>query len=529
MKVTAGEATIRLLARYGIDTIFGIPGVHTLDFCRGLGEGGPIRHVQARNETGAGFMADGYARSSRKPGVALVISGPGVTNAATALGQAYCDSVPMLLLSADAASASLGKGWGVLHEVTDLNAVTAPLTAFSRRAHRPEDIPEFLAQAFTLFASERPRPVHVSVPIDVLQMMVEDDWQPVAPPRRPRPDPQAIAEAAALLAHAKRPVILTGGGAVGANVTRIAERLGAVVISSVAGKGVVPDSHPLSLSAATVRAEARAYLATADAILAIGTELAETDCFVDRMEMTGALIRIDIDPRKMNDLYPAAVAIVSDAAPAAEALAEALGEGTPVPGGAKAVRQVQEHITANLTASEQRHTRLLAVLRQALPAQALVMGDSCQVTYTGAFRFPADLPRRWHYGAGYCPLGYALPNAIGAKLAQPELPVVAIAGDGGVMFSVQELVTAAELGLPIPVILWENGGLKQIRDDMRAGNVPRVGVDGINPDFMALARAMHCLAEEPETPEAFAGAVTRALTADRPTVILMHESAAWLG
>ena len=150
MTITCGEATIRLLAKYGIDVVFGIPGVHTLEFCAALGEDGPIQHIQVRNEQGAGFMAEGYARATGKPAVALVISGPGVTNAATAIGQAWADSLPVILLSAEAASDTIGKGWGVLHEVTEQKAVTEPLTALSATAHKPEDVPELLAQAFSI-------------------------------------------------------------------------------------------------------------------------------------------------------------------------------------------------------------------------------------------------------------------------------------------------------------------------------------------------------------------------------------------
>ena len=139
-ELTVGEATIKLLEQYGVDTVFGIPGVHTLDYCRGLNNSS-IQHVQARNEQGAGFMADGYARASGKPGVALVISGPGVTNALTGVGQAYADSIPMLLLSSDAASYTLGKGWGCLHEVPSLTDTTASLTAFSATAMHAEDVP----------------------------------------------------------------------------------------------------------------------------------------------------------------------------------------------------------------------------------------------------------------------------------------------------------------------------------------------------------------------------------------------------
>ena len=182
MSMTCGEATMRLLARYGVTTVFGIPGVHTLDICRGLSGGanaGAIHHVRARNEQGAGYMAEGWARATGQVGVAVVISGPGVTNASTAVGQCYADSLPMLLISAEPDSRSLGKGWGVLHEITDQKRVTEPMTAFSATAACAADIPDLMARAFSVFASSRPRPVHISLPMDVQAEMVDEIWEPV--------------------------------------------------------------------------------------------------------------------------------------------------------------------------------------------------------------------------------------------------------------------------------------------------------------------------------------------------------------
>jgi len=181
--ISCGEATIRLLEQYGVSTVFGIPGVHTLELCRGLNQG--VRHVQARNELGAGFMAEGWARATGEPGVAMVISGPGVTNATTALAQCYADSLPLLLISAEPARETLGKGWGVLHEVTEQKKVTEPITALSATAHCADDVPFLLAQAFTLFNSERPRPVHISIPTDVQEERVKETWQAVSIPQRP--------------------------------------------------------------------------------------------------------------------------------------------------------------------------------------------------------------------------------------------------------------------------------------------------------------------------------------------------------
>jgi len=523
--MTCAEATVRLLQQYGVSTVFGIPGVHTLDFCRALDQG--VRHIQARNEQGAGFMAEGWARATGEPGVALVISGPGVTNASTPLGQAYADSLPLLLLSADAASNTIGKGWGVLHEITDQTQMTKPLTGFSATARSAQDVPELLAQAFTLFASQRPRPVHISIPIDVQAECVDEDWQPVMLPGRPKADPEDIIKAANWLKGANSPLIMVGGGACGAGaaMTKLAEHTGAILIASTAGKGIVPDDHPLSLSASTVRPEVLGILPEADVILAVGTELSETDSFVERLNFKGQIIRIDIDPSKINDFYPADLGIVADAQSSIQALCVALDDyrANGVEAAQERVRVIRAEIRQGLSASERQHVGVLDALAAVAPRDMIWSGDACQLVYTGAFAVPMRSPRKWFYPAGYCALGNALPNAIGARLARPETPVTVLVGDGGFMFTMPELVTAAELKLPIPIIIWENGGLKQIQDDMDQREISRVGVEGVNPDFVALARACHAHAVDVDNHEALQGAFVEALQADRPTVIVCHE------
>lgn len=527
--LNVGEATIRLLEQYGVDTVFGIPGVHTLDFCKGLNQS-RIKHVQARNEQGAGFMADGYARASGKPGVALVISGPGVTNALTAVGQAYADSIPVLLISSDTASYTLGKGWGCLHEVPCLTDTTAPLTAFSATVIEPEQIPGLIGKAFSVFAGERPRPVHIAIPIDILAMPAGGEWEAVELPERPAPTTKKLERACKLLREARQPMICVGGGAAlaSASITELAERLGAAVVGSTAGKGIIPDTHPLSLSAGTMRGEVQQYLKHADVVLAVGTELSEVDSFVETLEINGKIIRIDIDPRKMNDLYPAEVGIIGGAKTTTETIARGLGEVEARSETADEVAEIRAQIRANLSESEARHCKALDVLRGALPADTVIMGDICQLVYTGAFAFDVDKPKLWHYPAGFCTLGCGLPDAIGARLALPDTPVASFAGDGGFMFTVQELVTAAELKLPIPIILWNNGGLKQIQDDMKLREIELVGVTGINPDFIELAQSCHCHALRVDSAQALTDAVKQAFLADRPTLIEVNEWDPWL-
>lgn len=528
-KISIGEATIRLLSEYGVDTIFGIPGVHTLDFCRGLGDGSDIRHIHARNEMGAGFMADGYARSSGRPGVCLTISGPGVTNAATPLGQAYADSIPLLLISAEAHSQGLGKGHGALHEVTDLNAVTRPLCAFSECAKKPEDIPKLLAEAFSIFASQRPRPVHIAIPIDILAAYIDYDWKKIEPATRAQAKPEYLEQAASMMKDAANPFVLVGGGAYGSDIQTLAERTGAIVISSNAGKGIMPESHPLSLGGSICRTETQALLKQADLVLAIGTELSETDNYIGKLDITCPLIRIDIDPAKIDDRYAADLKILSDAAPAVAQLISHLDdEQSDHATIHELVAKTKQAIKTTLNPSEEKHIKILNQVRQAVPSDTIIMGDATQMSYSASFGLQVDEARCWHYAAGYCALGFAFPNAIGAKLAHPERAVLAIAGDGGTMFTVQEFITAAELKLPLPLILWHNDGYKQIRDDMRDANVPRIAVDGLSPDYLALAKSMHCNATQPTSLEELGDAVNNAFSADRPTIILVHEDSDWL-
>jgi len=535
MTITCGEATIRLLARYGISHVFGIPGVHTLDMCRGLTGGdnaGAVQHIQARTEAGAGFMAEGWARATGDVGVALVISGPGVTNSATALAQCYADSLPMLLISAEPPSDTLGKGWGVLHEISEQKKVTEPITAFSATAMRPSDIPDLMARAFSIFSSSRPRPCHISIPIDVQAMPVDEIWEPVSLPGRPTCSQEAIAVAAKLLTSAKAPLIMVGGGAIQAaeDIRAIVEKLGAIVTTSTAGKGIVPDDHPLSLSAGVVTKDGHEIIALADVVLAVGTELADTDSFAGKLHIPGQIIRVDIDPLKISDLYPATISIVSDAAVAMGELRKALSDHNEKISekNKDVIAATKAKIEDKLNNSEKQHLQLLKLMRTCLSDDAIISNDACQIAYTGTFAMPSRSPRSWFFPAGYCALGNALPNAIGAKMAKPDYDVVTVVGDGGFMFTMPELMVAAEYNMPLPVIIWDNGGYKQIRDDMDDRNIARIGVEGMRPDFELLAKACHCNFIAPIDANSFTKGLKSALATDKPTLIHICENDDWL-
>ncbi|MHC8319970.1 5-guanidino-2-oxopentanoate decarboxylase [Pseudomonas sp. GB2N2] len=529
--LTGGQALVRLLANYGVDTVFGIPGVHTLELYRGL-PGSGIRHVLTRHEQGAGFMADGYARVSGKPGVCFIITGPGVTNAATAIGQAYADSIPMLVISSVNHTASLGKGWGCLHETQDQRAITAPITAFSAVALTTDDLPELIARAFAVFDSERPRPVHISVPLDVLAGAISRDWS-VDVVRRPARGPAqagALDDAAQRLQHAKRPMIIAGGGALaaGAELQALSEHLGAPLFTSVAGKGLLAPDAPLNAGSSLCVQPGWDLIAQADVVLAVGTEMADTDYWRERLPLNGEVIRVDIDSRKFNDFYPCAVALHGDARQTLAALLERVpAEARDSTEVIKAVADLKAAIRSGHGDLQTIHQHILDRIKAAMPADTFISSDMTQLAYTGNYAFASQNIRSWLHPTGYGTLGYGLPAGIGAKFGAPQRPGLVLVGDGGFLYTVQELATAVEeLDSPLVVLLWNNDALGQIRDDMLSLDIEPVGVLPRNPDFAALAKAFGCTVHEPQSLDELERDLRRGFTHAGVTLIeLKHASA----
>ncbi|HEX4569844.1 MAG TPA: 5-guanidino-2-oxopentanoate decarboxylase [Dongiaceae bacterium] len=521
-----GQSAIAFLEASGVDTVFGIPGVHTLDFYKGLAQS-RIRHIGVRHEQGAGFMADGYARASGKPGVCVLITGPGVVNAGTAIGQAFSDSVPMLVLSSVNAREDLGKGRGRLHEITDQQAVMAPLTAFSRTIMDPRELAGAMADAYAVFEAARPRPVHIEIPLDVLAGPGVAAADSRGRRRRPDPEPAALAAAAALIDSAERLVVIAGGGTLDAGpaLRRFIERSGALLIPTTAAKGNVPDDHPQSLGSTLPLPATREVLAEADVVLAIGTELAETDHWTDRLPIRGKLIRVDLDPRVLVCDYAPDIAILADAGTVLTALGDRIGARQADL--ARVARARAAH-AASWGPLARKHAAVLDALRAVLPDDGIVVSDMTQIAYTGATYFVCRRPRSWFHPQGFGTLGYALPAAMGAKLAAPARAVVAIAGDAGFLFTMQELATAVELELALPILLWNNDALGQIAGDMRGRGIPEIAVKPRNPDFQDLARAFHCRACRPESMEALKTALSESFRAAGPTLIEVHQTAALL-
>ncbi|MEJ1226719.1 MULTISPECIES: 5-guanidino-2-oxopentanoate decarboxylase [unclassified Pseudomonas] len=538
---TCGEVLVKLLEGYGVEQVFGIPGVHTVELYRGLA-GSSIRHVTPRHEQGAGFMADGYARVSGKPGVCFIITGPGMTNIATAMGQAYADSIPMLVISSVQSRSQLGGGRGKLHELPNQSALVGGVAAFSHTLMSAAELPGVLARAFALFQAGRPRPVHIEIPLDVL--VEEADALLTSTPvniSRAGAAPAAVASMTALLANARRPLILAGGGAIdaAAQLTELAERLGAPVALTINAKGLLPSRHPLLIGSTQSLVATRALVAEADVVLAVGTELAETDydvTFAGGFEIPGALLRIDIDPDQTVRNYPPHLALVADSRTAAQALLDELGR-LPLPErdtdwGAARVARLRVALEQDWDAPTRAQTLLLDTVLQTLP-DAVFVGDSTQPVYTGNLTFNLEQPRRWfNASTGYGTLGYALPAAIGAWLGgtdqgQGRPAVVCLIGDGGLQFTLAELASAVEACTPVIVLLWNNQGYEEIKKYMVRRVIEPVGVDIYTPDFVGVARALGCFAQAIDGVEHLRAALLAARDRQGPTLIEIDQ-ALWM-
>jgi acetolactate synthase-1/2/3 large subunit len=474
-----------------VRTVFGIPGTHNLEIYRYLA-GSSIRVVTTRHEQGAGYAADGYAQVARRPGVVLTTSGPGTLNAATAIATSYAESRPVLLISSGLPTTAHNRDLGDLHDTKDVLGAMSSLTAWSVRPGTPAEVVEAIAQAFALFATARPRPVYIEIPVDVLEARWSGDVFAPTPYVRPvHADDAALARAAALLQHSERPAMVLGGGATDATAEarELAERLGAVVVTTCNGKGVLSESHPLSAGASIRLRVVQEYLADSDALLVVGSELGDADLWDGRIR-NSQVIRVDLDPGQLHKNVSAAVPLLGDAR---AVLAELIKRVDARPIGDRvsaAAAELRAAADAEALQDGAEWAELNKALRAALPPDTIISGDSSQVTYLGTVHFfPTERPAELLYMPRSATLGYAVPAAVGAKLAAPERPVVALLGDGAFMFSLSELASAVEQSLGIAILVADNGGYREIKEQQARRNIDPIAVDLHVPDLAAVARA----------------------------------------
>ena len=522
MQHPLGAQISHMLKARGVEVVFGIPGVHNQEMYRGIEEAG-ITHVLARHEQGAGFMADGYARATGRPGVAYVITGPGLCNIMTPMGQAYSDSVPMLVISSCLDETAARKGQ--LHQMRDQRAAAATVCDWSEEARTAEAAYDLIDRAFSEFDTSRRRPKHIQVPISVLEARA-----PAAPARledavleKNSRDLHLGREIAHALKQARRPVMILGGGATrGAGIYgEISTLCGAAVFCTYAGRGIIPGDHPYYFGSTLARPDSATVLAQADLVMVIGSELAEVDLWRHEAGYSCPTIRIDIDPSLMTGARQKGdMQIVGEAFDIMAAVREALsGHSHESLWDTAEIAATRKRWRAEVDAQRPGILPVCDALRACLPEGTMIYSDMTQFAYAAKEIWDMDRPGHWHHPYGFGTLGYATPAAIGGAVARRGKPTLAIIGDYGFHYTMQELGVAVELGLSLPILLWDNGKLGEIEDSMTRAQIAPNAVIAHNPDFRKLAEAFGAAAVAPTTLAQLQEAVRAAFDTPGPTLI----------
>jgi len=526
--MTGGQAVVKTLEKEGTNIVFGLPGVHILGIYDALYDS-KIRHVLVRHEQSAAFMADAYSRATGKVGVCLTTMGPGATNAVTALATAYCDSSPVLLITGQIPSKLVGKGKGALHEVDQLSIIR-PLTKWNKCVKKVEDIPPVIHQAFKSMKLERPRPVQIEIPIDILEAAGEVDfaWQEDVL-QKPSGSPEAIEDAVLLLANSRAPVILAGGGVLRSGATqeliKTGETLSAPIITTIMGKGALPDDHPLSLGCLARGGPIEEVLAEADVVLALGTRFSATSTKNWTIKFPEKLIHVDIDETEIGKNYTTKIGIVGDAKLVLQRAISQLKNRVQVArtGWLDRAMNVKRRMRSELESSERTEIRTVLEIRKVLDRDAIVAADVTIPAYWMVRIFEVYQPGTFLYPAGYVAMGFGLPAAIASKLAYPERQVVALCGDGGFMMTCQELATAVENNVNIPIIVYDNQGYGVLKYVQKLKFSSRhIGIDLKNPDFLRFAETFGAKGLEVDALNQLKPCLEEALKSDKPTVIDMR-------
>jgi len=492
MGITVGEALVQKLERAGFEVAFGIPGVHNLELYRGL-KRSTIRHVAARHEQGLGFMADGYARAAGKPAVCFTITGPGLTNIASAMGQALADSIPMLVISTENRRSEVGSRRGFLHEMPAQFAVGSSLARLSLRLETAEQLYGHFDQVMHALTHGRPGPVYLEIPRDVLSLEYDDPSRSSVQPLVTEHNDRQMATVEEWLVNAERPLLLVGGGAKGADVYKLAVHLDAPTVMTINARGAIPRGHRLGIPASPSLQSIRDLVAQADVVLALGTEFGQTDFdmyAVSEFQKPARLIRVDIEQAQLTRNVVPDISVVADSRVWVSALMNRLSDAQRPHASWVAIAQAQLAAAWDeLTSPQRRQVQFLEALTSAFD-NPMIIGDSTQPVYSGNLYFSPSSTGSWFNSAtGYGTLGYALPASNGACLANPSRTVICLTGDGGLQFTLSELAVTRDEGIHPIVMVWNNQSFKEIRHSMLAVDIEPEGVDIRPPRLDKLAQA----------------------------------------
>lgn len=492
-RMTGGQAIAAALKAEGIDHIFGIVGTHNCPLFDAVVSDPSFKVITVRHEQGASLAAAGYARASGKVAACFVVPGPGLTNALTGMGMAYSESAPMLVFGGQNTLVQLEREGGHFHELPNSVNVARSVSGYATRVAGVADLPKAIREAMRSLRCGRPRPAYIEVPLDV--QAGEADIPTPMPERyaRPTADPASIARAAQVLASAKRPFVFAGGGVESAEATaelaRVAEQLGAPVVTSMFGRGAISDRHPLALGDGWGRLNLYDdLLEKADLALVVGSRIDVVSDVNVGARFPSRMVQIDIDPLMVGQRRAVEVGLIGDARSALQAMSAALGSTSRA--GWFDVAEFQRRKRAQLQERAGSALPIIEDLRANLPDDAIVVDDLTLIGYWMPVLLDTYLPRTHIHPGTYGTLGYSLPAAIGAKLACPKQTVVSVSGDGGFLFTVQELATARALNIDLIALVFNDnafGAIRTYQDRVFAGR--HIGSELANPDFVKLGEA----------------------------------------
>ncbi|MBV9355968.1 MAG: thiamine pyrophosphate-binding protein [Chloroflexi bacterium] len=521
--MSGGQAVVAALEAHGVDTVFGMPGVHNLALYDALAQTPSIRHVLVRHEQAAAFAADGYARSTGKPGVAITTAGPGATNALTGIAEAWSDSSPVVLIASHVETPYLEQERGFGHELRGQLEIFSTATRYRGRPATPADVGEVIVEAFAAAQRGRPRPVLVQVPQDVLNGTADVS---VVSPRAVEPSSAGadlVQLAAGMLARSTTPTIYAGAGihraGAHAELLALAERLDAPVFTTAPGKGAIPDDHALAVGNRWTGEPALIeLLRSSDLLLAVGTRFGAADTGQWQLPLPSAIIQIDSDPDELSRNVRAEVGLEGDARLVLNQLLQALPPGSAPDGRQAQLAHVKNEVESRAEADWPEPLGFLRALRAGLARDAIVCCDSL-IQYWAARHFPVFAARALHLPWTYGTLGSSLPMAIGAAIAFPKRQVVALCGDGALMFTLPELATAVQEHANIVVVVCNDHGYGAMRLHQRRRYGRFIASDLVTPDFAAVADAFGARGFRLGSPAELGPALETALAEQRPTLI----------
>jgi acetolactate synthase-1/2/3 large subunit len=517
-RMTTAEATVGTLIANGIDAVYALPGAHNDPLFDALfGAGDRLRTINTRHEQGAAYMALGAALATGKPQVYAVVPGPGLLNSAAALLTAYGMNAPVLALIGQIAQSAIGRGLGHLHEIRDQAGIISRLVDFTARIREPAEAANLVAEAFRAMAAGRPGPAVLECAMDVWGRRAPVAAIPSAVPvPTPAVDEDAIRDAGRRLAAARRPLIVAGGGAqnASAEVTELAHLLQAPVLAYRRGRGVLDSRDPLSVTLPL----GRELWGEADVVLGIGTRL-----FYGfnhwGIDPDLAVIRVDADPEEPERFARPAAALVGDAAPILRRLIDALS-----PHRAQSRRA---EMLERQAAMRRRLDKLapqigfLDAIRAELPDDGIFVDEVTQIGFAARLLLPVYRPRTFLSPGYQDNLGWGFATALGAQHARPDVPVLAISGDGGFLFTSNELATAMRHRIPLTVVVFNDGAfgnVRRIQEEQYGNRV--IASDLANPDFVRYGESFGAHAERARNPTELRAALKRAFKRrDGPTLI----------